>query len=56
MNTPNVGAGRLERLVRRVGNETMPGVHGFCSLFQHTAYCRLRSEAAVQAIFRFLVR
>jgi hypothetical protein len=32
MNTPNVFAGRLERRVRRVGNETMPGVHGFFSL------------------------
>ena len=31
MNTPNVGAGRLERRVRRVGKETMPGIHGFCS-------------------------
>jgi len=33
MNTPNVHAGRLERRVRRVDNETMPGIHGFCSLF-----------------------
>ena len=33
MNTPNVHAGRLERRVRRVGNETMFGVHGFCSFF-----------------------
>ena len=32
MNTPNVHAGRLERRVRRVGRETMPGIHGFCSL------------------------
>ena len=31
MNTPNVHAGRLERRVRLVGGETMPGVHGFCS-------------------------
>ena len=31
MNTPNVDAGRLERRVRLVSNETMPGVHGFCS-------------------------
>ena len=29
MNTPNVGAGRLERRVRRVGRETMPGILGF---------------------------
>ncbi len=33
MNTPNVDAGRLERRVRRVGNETMPGIHGFCSFY-----------------------
>ena len=32
MNTPNVHAGRLERRVRRVGSETMPGIHRFCSL------------------------
>ena len=32
MNMPNVHAGRLERRVRRVGNETMPRLHGFCSL------------------------
>ena len=33
MNTQNVDAGRLERRVRRVGNETMPEIYGFCSLF-----------------------
>ena len=33
MNTPNVDAGRLERRVRRVGRETMPGIHGFCSFY-----------------------
>ena len=33
MNTPNVHAGWLERRVRRVGRETMPGIHGFCSFF-----------------------
>ncbi len=33
MNTPDVHAGRLERRVRRVGNETMPGIHGFCSFY-----------------------
>jgi len=33
MNTPNVGAGRLERRVRRVGREAMPDIHGFCSFF-----------------------
>ena len=33
MNTPNVHAGRLERRVRRVGNETMPDIHGFCSFY-----------------------
>jgi len=32
MNIPNVHAGRLERRVRRVGSETMPGIQGFCSL------------------------
>ena len=32
MNTANVRAGRLERRVRRVSKETMPGVLGFCSL------------------------
>ena len=37
MNTPNVHAGRLERRVRRVGRETMPGIHGFCSLFSFGA-------------------
>ena len=31
MNTANVHAGRLERRVRRVGREKMPGIHGFCS-------------------------
>ena len=30
---PNVGAGRLERRVRLAGRETMPGIHGFCSIF-----------------------
>jgi len=39
MNTPNVHAGRLERRVRRVGIETMPGIHGFCSLFPFGAIC-----------------
>jgi len=33
MNTPNDDSGRLERRVRRVGRETMPGIHGFCSFF-----------------------
>ena len=33
MNTANVRAGRLERRVRRVSKETMPGVLGFCSFF-----------------------
>ena len=33
MNTPNVDAGRLERRVRRVGRDTVSGIHGFCSLF-----------------------
>jgi len=28
-----IGSGRLERRVRLVGNETKPGVHGFCSFF-----------------------
>ena len=32
MNTPNVDAGRLERRVRQVGRETMPGLFGFCFL------------------------
>jgi len=41
MNTPNVHAGRLERRVRRVGNETMPGVHEFCSFFPFGAIHRL---------------
>ena len=30
---PNIHAGRLERRVRRVVRETMPGIHGFCSFF-----------------------
>ena len=33
MKTPNVHADRLERRVRRVGRETIPGIHGFCSFF-----------------------
>ncbi len=33
LNTANVHAGRLERRVRRVGRETMPKLHGFCSFF-----------------------
>ena len=33
MNMPNVHAGRLERRVRRVDNETKPGIRGFCSFF-----------------------
>ncbi len=33
MNTPNVHAGRLERRVRLVGGETMPGIHGICSFY-----------------------
>ena len=36
MNTPNVDAGRLERRVRRVCRETMPGIQGFCP-FHHSA-------------------
>ena len=44
MNTPNVHAGRLERRVRRVGNETMPGIHGFCSFIPFGA---IRSGAAI---------
>ena len=32
MNTPNVHAGRLERRVRPVGREAMPGIHGFFTL------------------------
>jgi len=39
MNMPNVHAGRLERRVRRVGNEIMPDFHGFCSLFPFDAIC-----------------
>ena len=39
MNTPNVHAGRLERRVRRVGNETMPGIHGFCPFYPFGAIC-----------------
>ena len=39
MNTPNVHAGRLERRVRRVGRETMPVIHRFCSLFPFGAIC-----------------
>jgi len=50
MNTANVHAGRLERRVRLVGRETMPGVLGFCSLpllsirrnARQAAYCALR--------------
>ncbi len=37
MNTPNVGAGRLERRVRRVGSETMPVIHRFCSFYPYGA-------------------
>ena len=37
----------LERLV---GRETMPGVHGFCSLPLFTANCRLRSEFRLTGI------
>jgi len=33
MNAPNVHAGRLERRVRRVGRETMPGIHEFCPFY-----------------------
>jgi len=33
----NVDAGRLERRVRRVGRETMPGTHGFCSFYSFGA-------------------
>ncbi len=39
MNTPNVHAGRLERRVRMVGRETMPGIHGFCSFSPFGAIC-----------------
>jgi len=34
MNTPNIGAGQQER---RVGRETMPGIHGFCSFYSFGA-------------------
>jgi len=37
MHTPNVDAGRLERRVRLVDRETMPGTHGFCSFFPFSA-------------------
>ena len=30
---PDVDAGQLERRVRRVGKETMPGIRGFCSFY-----------------------
>jgi len=33
MNTPNIHAGRLERRVRLMGREIMPGIHGFCSFY-----------------------
>ena len=39
MNTPNVGAGRLERRVRREGRATMPGLHGFCFLYTFGSIC-----------------
>ncbi|MEI7869518.1 MAG: hypothetical protein WCI11_16640 [Candidatus Methylumidiphilus sp.] len=42
MNPANVHAGRLERRVRRVGRETMPGVHGFCSLIHSAQYAEYR--------------
>jgi len=45
MNTPNVDAGRLERRVRRVGNETMPGLHGCCSIYSFGAI--LTRQAAI---------
>jgi len=34
---PNVHAGRLERRVRRVVRQTMPGIHGFCSYYPFAA-------------------
>ena len=37
LNTPSVHAGRLERQVWRVGRETMPGIHGFCSVYSFGA-------------------
>ena len=45
MNIPNVHAGRLERRVRRVGNETMPGLHGCCSIYSFGAI--LTRQAAI---------
>jgi len=42
MNTANVHAGRLERRVRLVGNETMPGFHGFYTLFPRAQYAEYR--------------
>ena len=39
---PNDHAGRLERRVRLVGSETMPGIHGFCSFFSFGAIRGLR--------------
>ena len=44
---PTVHAGRLERRVRLVSNETMPGVHEFCmnfALFFHSAQGAIRGE------------
>ena len=38
-NEPNDHAGRLERRVRRVGRETMPGIHEFCSFYSSAAIC-----------------
>ena len=41
---PNVHAGRLERRVRRVGRNTVSGIHGFCSFFPFGA---IRGGAAI---------
>gem|GEM_PF-5634376 len=49
MNTANVGAGRLERRVRREGRETMPGVHGFCSFYPFVTI-RGKSQLSLTAL------
>ena len=41
---PKRNAGAVECRVRLVGKETMPGVHGFCSLFPFGA---IRGGAAI---------
>jgi len=54
MNTPNVGESRLERRVRRVGSETMPGFMDFALFINPAQYAEYRYCALPRWLFAFV--